>query len=1109
MADVITRFKLETTQYDSKLRDASKGLAEYTRQATQAGNEFGKFTQKNIEAARALGSITPSANNAKDKVKELVGAFNDAARAYNALTKEQQQSDFGKAMAESLGQLSQQLKEAKKELYEMGDAVKNAGGGGLFSGLGDKMSGALQVFGGNMLTKAAGAVANVGSEMVDMVQQGVELAKQGEGIRIAFERLGRGDILQGLRESTHGTVTDLELMKAAVKFNDFKLPLDELGTMLAFAQQKAKDTGQSVDYMVDSIVTGLGRKSLMILDNLGLSANEVKEKMAETGDMTKAVGAIIREQMSKAGDYVETAADRAAQAHVSLQNKMEELGRKFAPVEEASSQLWTSMKIGILDIIGGPLATLLNQLTEAGRLKNMLNNMNGAPGSGNTKVDKQLKKLNVIKKGGGSDYIFNSTLNGMMEDYNRQIAALDAKIKETKKLSPDQQASKFVRDEVQKMSEQMKALGMMRDQLAAGAKELSKPVDVKIETKGAEQNVESLKVKLIELEAQRKKAIAAGDTDLSKNLAKQINQVKSDIKGLGGTTTTTTTHKATPQETASNKVKEAERTYAETLLKNSIRLEAGMDTTLEYKKRELSAQERLFDAYNDAYATYQDPAYKKASMEAADKIRALAGEVKAETDAQEAAKKSARELEAAQKKLADAQQKLADARATGSATAVYKAQQEVDKRQKVVEQVQYVADVKAGKMPTLPENMKAEMVVTANTDEAVRALQAIQGVMIHPKSFDISTDDADAMAKVSEIDGVTIGPKTFTVTADDEDVLAKLREILDKLSEIQGVDIDTKTFTISTDNEEALAKVREIQDLKIDPKTVKIVQDVSETGEKSSFANLVETVQAEIKFDQMKVDETTLHTLLQTALQNGLDHLTPDYAGLQERIAKGIDIPDSTWIELQNEINEKLKELGKEPIKINFETGGVEKVSDSVKALQATTKTTAQVVGTIGQAFNAIEDPAAKVAAVVAQAIANVAAAYADTMLKDEPSKSNIYAFIAAAAAATVSMVSTIASIHQATGYARGGVIKAANGAAIPGTFTVPGTTYSNDQIPAMLNAGETVLTRAQAGNIASQLQGAGGSINLNGVLTGENIFLSADRYARRSGRGELVTFHR
>ena len=330
-------------------------------------------------------------------------------------------------------------------------------------------------------------MAELGSEIFASVQQGVELARQGEGIRIAFERLGRGDILEGLRQATHGTVTDLELMKAAVKFNDFKLPLDELGTMLQFAQQKAKDTGQSVDYMTESIVNGLGRKSLMILDNLGLSAAEIKEKMAETGDMTKAVGAIIREQMSKAGDYVETAAmskagdyvetaaDRAAQANVSLQNKMEELGRKFAPVEEASSQLWTSMKIGILDIIGGPLATLLNQLTEAGRLKNQLNNMNGEPGSGNTKVDQQLKKLNVIKKGGGSDYIFNSTLNGMMEDYNRQIVALDAQIKNGGKRPG---AGSGESQDVKYLQQKMDALKIMRDQLSAGAKEINKPIKI-------------------------------------------------------------------------------------------------------------------------------------------------------------------------------------------------------------------------------------------------------------------------------------------------------------------------------------------------------------------------------------------------------------------------------------------------------------------------------------------------------------------------------------------------------------------------------------------------------------------------------------------------------
>ena len=410
MADVITRFKLETTQYDSKLRDASKGLAEYTRRATLAGNEFGKFTQKNVEAARALGTITPSANNAKDKVKELVTAFNDAAKAYNALTKEQQQSDFGKAMAQSIGQLSQKIREAKSELYDLDKAAKDVHSGGLFGG--GKIDGMLQVFGGNLMTKGASMLAGFASEIGNCIEQGIELAKQGEGIHLAFNRLNQPGLLDNLREATHGTVTDLELMKAAVKFNDFKLPLDQLGTMLAFAQKKAKDTGQSVDYMVDSIVTGLGRKSLMILDNLGLSASEIRDKMKETGDMTKAVGEIIRDQMSKAGGYVETAADRAQQANVNLTNAMTRLGETFQPLTDTANNMWTSIKIGALDLLNTAVTPLINALTEAGRIRSQY-----ASQGGDTRVNRQLERLGNIHT---MQYRRN-TYNAQLRNYDSQI----------------------------------------------------------------------------------------------------------------------------------------------------------------------------------------------------------------------------------------------------------------------------------------------------------------------------------------------------------------------------------------------------------------------------------------------------------------------------------------------------------------------------------------------------------------------------------------------------------------------------------------------------------------------------------------------------------------
>ncbi len=225
---------------------------------------------------------------------------------------------------------------------------------------------------------AAAAINAFSSACSEAITKGIELARAGEGIRRAFDRLNQPNLLQNLREATHGTVSDIELMKNAVKFDNFNLSLDQMGTFLAFAQQQAKDTGQSVEYMVDSIVTGLGRKSLPILDNLGLSATEIRTKMAKVGDMTTAVAEIIKERMEAAGGYVETAADRAARATATLENKMEELGRKFEPLKEASDDLWTSIKLGIMDIIGGPLTELINGLTKAGALRNEIANQGGS-----------------------------------------------------------------------------------------------------------------------------------------------------------------------------------------------------------------------------------------------------------------------------------------------------------------------------------------------------------------------------------------------------------------------------------------------------------------------------------------------------------------------------------------------------------------------------------------------------------------------------------------------------------------------------------------------------------------------------------------------------------
>ena len=208
----------------------------------------------------------------------------------------------------------------------------------------------------DFVTMAAANVAgaffvSLKNKIAAAAQESVELAKQAEGIELAFNRLDKPGLLEKLRQETHGAVSDLTLMTQAVKFKDFNLPIEQLGTYLAYAQQKAKDTGQDLGYLVDSIVTGLGRQSLPILDNLGLSATEIRAEMAKSGDMFTAVANIIKKNMTEAGEYTETAADRAAQAAARLENAEVQLGKELLPIKENADAAFSQIQIGAIEAI--------------------------------------------------------------------------------------------------------------------------------------------------------------------------------------------------------------------------------------------------------------------------------------------------------------------------------------------------------------------------------------------------------------------------------------------------------------------------------------------------------------------------------------------------------------------------------------------------------------------------------------------------------------------------------------------------------------------------------------------------------------------------------------
>jgi hypothetical protein len=170
-------------------------------------------------------------------------------------------------------------------------------------------------------------------------------------------------------------------------------------------------------------------------------------------------------------------------------------------------------------------------------------------------------------------------------------------------------------------------------------------------------------------------------------------------------------------------------------------------------------------------------------------------------------------------------------------------------------------------------------------------------------------------------------------------------------------------------------------------------------------------------------------------------------------------------------------------------------IKDTKKDMQEFQKAAnlaAQAVSSIGDAFAGIEDPTAKAAGMVMQAVASIALGFATASAQANTAGTG-WGWLAWLAAGAAAMATTISTIHSLTGFENGGEIK--------------GNSYSGDNTPIMANAGEVVLTRAMAGNIASQLQGSGSNVHVTGELRGESIYLAVNRSLKRRGKGELVTW--
>jgi hypothetical protein len=190
----------------------------------------------------------------------------------------------------------------------------------------------------NGLKTAGKAIAGAFAirELASFTLDIVKLAGETKGVKAAFDLLpGSIKVLEDLKAATGGTVSELELMKRTVQAANFGISLSALPKLLEFATLRAQQTGQSVDYLVDSIVTGIGRKSPLILDNLGISAVQLKNELggvsiaaADIGTVADAVGRIAGENLKSMAGFSENASTKIQQLTASWEDLKAQLGTR-------------------------------------------------------------------------------------------------------------------------------------------------------------------------------------------------------------------------------------------------------------------------------------------------------------------------------------------------------------------------------------------------------------------------------------------------------------------------------------------------------------------------------------------------------------------------------------------------------------------------------------------------------------------------------------------------------------------------------------------------------------------------------------------------------------
>ena len=992
MADSILRLKVESQEYDAKLKRAAEGLNRYVEQCRKVGGTLEVVEKETLDFVKAMGQMETVSKTASGKLSEMKRTFTEWSITYKQMSAAEKASPMGKALSQSLDQLKIRIKDTQKGLQEINKELQGSSGkfgqfGSIIDGLGQKMGvnanltelltskTALMTGAIGASTTAVLAAANAWAEYNSEIAKQQQITTVTTGLK--------GD------EADRMTAAARALSKT---YNvDFRDAINAANTLMSQFGKSGDETIQLLSDGMRGMINGDGGKLLSMIQQYAPAFHDA-------GVSASQLVAVI--QNSEGGIFTDQNMNAIVMGIKNIRLMTKATSDALAQLGIDGKTMTKSLNDGTLTIFDA-----LKQV--AGQLKNVDSNSQAA--------------------GQVMQQVFGR--QGTMAGTNlaKAIEGLNTDLETTKQQTGD--------------------VGKAFDDLYQANVRLEQALQKTFGYKGWEEMATGIRTMLVSAMADVLEKVNKINTAFENNFGVsffdaifnaatnalgpmgKILQLIRDInkeKGSGGG--------------SGNSEQDEMFKY----------IKAGADRA----EREKRYDNQIADINNRLAKIGEEKTRKNSD-----------GSTSFYIDSPEVQQQQRTQLLNQRTQLVLNRDKLLSGQSnqvTPVTPIVHepKSQKSTTKTPKTEEQLN---NEQINKLTQ--EYIKA-------TDDRRKAIEA------EIKTLQLRNEE---IKKLTDIAQGKVAPEGSSDALNEE--LKKLQVERGKLSDPIEIEIHDQ-------------QIKEVQDEidRLNGKKVEVELEVSDGL--TAFEQLQQNLKIKIAEQNMEVDTNTLQTLMKTAIENGIDSLNPDFASLQEKMREGMNIPDETWQALQDQINEKLKELNIAPIKIDFSTGNVKNQS---KEMEKDWKAAASAIQQVGSAMASIEDPAAKVVGTIAQAIASIALGFAQATVKD--SKLGVWGWIAAVTGGLATMISAISAIHSATGYANGGVVDGRGGG------FVGGMAYSGDNVGNVrLDSGELVLNRAQQTNLANSLQeNGGGKMEIVGVLTGENVVLMADRWGRRTGRGELL----